>query len=307
MKFSFFTDIHLTDNTPKYRIDKYPETLVNKLRSVYDLSLENGCECVAFGGDFFDRKTIDDYSIIKAAINIINESGLRTYACIGEHDLYGHNKDTFPESALAFLCGFAPDFINLWNPVHLDNGVSFYSKHEWEKMDDLGTIKVGPSRYNVLLCHELLYNKKMPFGITNTADLDLQFDLVCSGDLHCGFNPHKVKNTWYCNPGSLARKSTSDIKRMPRFFIIDVQKGYDPVIISKYLPFKAGNEVFAKGLVDIIKDYDSEYDMTNFVSSFDELKVERTDIYELFMKYRTTHEVKKDVIEYIESLKNKQK
>lgn len=307
MKFSFFTDIHLTDNTPKYRIDKYPEILVEKLRYVFQLSLENKCECVAFGGDFFDRKTIDDYSVIKSAINIINESGVKTYACVGEHDLYGHNKDSFPESALAFLCGFAPNYINLWNPVHLENGVSFYAKHEWEKMDDLRDIKVDTGRYNILLCHELLYNKKMPFGITNTADLDLQFDLVCSGDLHCGFNPHKVKNTWYCNPGSLARKATSDIKRMPKFFIIDVQKGYDPFIISKNLPSKSGNEVFAKGLADIIKDYDSEYDMSAFVNGFDELKAERTDIYELFENYRITHDVKKDVAEYIESLKKSQK
>jgi len=165
-------------------------------------------------------------------------------------------------------------------------------------------IPLDNSRYNVLLCHELLYNKKMPFGIINTVDLDLPFDLVCSGDLHCGYAPHKVKNTWYCNPGSLARKATSDSKRMPKIFIIDVQKGYEPMIDSFNLPVgKAGHEVFSKGLGDIIKEFESGIDMTKFIQGFDEFKTERTDIYTLFENFKMNHPVKQDVVDYIETLK----
>lgn len=308
MRFSFYTDLHLTDNSPCHRIDNYVQTLCNKLKTVYDLSVANDCECVTFGGDFFDRHKIYDYDVIQHAISVIKNSGIQTYACIGEHDLYGHSPETYTKSTLSFLCNFTPNMNLLWKPVHLPNGVSFYGKHEWEKMDDFANIQLDKSRYNVLLCHELLYNKKMPYSITNTADLDLPFDLVCSGDLHCGFEPHQVKNTWYCNPGSLARRTTADIRRMPKMLIVDVRKGYDPIIRGQVLPgFKPGKEVLEIGLSETIRNFESKIDMTKFVQSFETLEHEKMDIYDLFDEFKAKNLVKNDIIAYIQSLKSNRK
>jgi len=306
MRFSFFTDLHLTDNIPCHRTDNYIVTLCNKLQMVYELSRQNDCECVGFGGDFCDRQKITDYDVIKYAVSVLTESNLPTYACIGEHDLYGHNPETYTKSTLSFINHYCPNLHLLWEPVHLDNGVSFYAKHEWQKMDDAAKIQVDSSRYNILLCHELLHSKKMPFEIICTKDLVLPFDLVCSGDLHCGFPAHKVGNTWYCNPGSLARKATSDSKRMPKMLIIDVKKGRDPWIREQILPgFKQGHEVLSVGLSETVRKFESIVDMTKFIQGFEEYSHEKTDIYELFNNFKTQHEVKPDIISYIDNVKTR--
>ena len=306
MKFSFYTDIHLTDNIPCHRIDNYINILCQKVQSVYDISVQNGCDFVTFGGDLFDRHIIGSNIVVDSVEDSMEKSGLITYACIGEHDLYGHSPDTFPASTLAHLCRHTPSLRILWKPQKIGDDVVIYGKHEWQTMDEIAKTEVDPSKYNILLCHELLYDKKMSFSTTYTKDLVLPFDLVCSGDLHCGYKPHKVGKTWYCNPGSLARKATSDAKRMPKILLIETYKGHDPYIHEQILPgFKRGNEVFSVGISEVVRKFESEVDMTKFVKGFDELVCERTDIYELFDAYRQNNEVKKDVVEYMADVKKR--
>jgi len=306
MKFSFYTDIHLTDNAPCHRIDNYVDVLCQKVKTVYDLSIQNGCDFVAFGGDMFDRHIIPAFDVINFVEDVINGAGLITYACIGEHDLYGHNPSSYPSSTLAHLCRHTPGIHLLWEPEKIGDDTVIYAKHEWQTMEEAAKMQVDPSKYNILLCHELLYDKKMPFSTTFTKDLILPFDLVCSGDLHCGYVPHKVRNTWYCNPGSLARKATSDAKRMPKMLFIEFEKGKEPYIREQILPnSKRGNEVFSVGISETVRKFESEIDMSKFAKGFDEISRGSTDIYELFDVYLQTHSVKKDVIDYFKEVKGK--
>jgi len=299
-RFGFYTDSHITENRPVHRTDDYVNTIPEKIEMIYDFAAQNDFDFMTFGGDLCDRYQIFSYPVINRVIKAIN---LTTYACIGEHDLYGHAPETFSGSALSFICNYCHNFRILWQPVHLENGISIYAKHEWETMESAAKTEVDKSRFNVLLCHELLYNKKMPFGIIDTKDLDLPFDLVCSGDLHCGYTTHKVKNTWYCNPGSLARKTTADAKRMPKLLMIDAVKGKEPGIREIIVPrSRPGNEVFSVGISETVKKLISEMDISGVVDSINETtnlsRDEHTDIFELFQQHSQQVKIPDKVLEY---------
>lgn len=310
----FFTDIHLTENAPCHRLDDYIKTQAQKLESAYNVFVQNGCDFVMFGGDFYDRhiiaskyegQIISSYKIVNTAIKIMKESGLMTYACIGEHDLYGHHVSTYPESTLAFMADYCPEFRILWTPEHLANGISLYPKHEWQKMTDVDKTVVDSQRFNILVCHELLHIKKMPFETVYTKELTLPYDLVVCGDLHCGFEPHKVGKTWYANPGSLVRKTTADSKRMPKVLLIDIEHGYEPIIREVILPCaKKGSEVLGIGIAETVRSFETDLDISGFASGFDALTAhENTDIYRLFEDFRANNGVRSDVLDYYKKVK----
>ncbi|MCK9154594.1 MAG: metallophosphoesterase [Paludibacteraceae bacterium] len=299
-RFGFFTDAHLTENRPVHRIDDYINTIPEKIEMIYDFAAQNEFDFMTFGGDLCDRFQIFSYPLINRVIKAIN---LTTYSCVGEHDLCAHAPETFGGSALSFICTYCPDFKILWKPVHLENGISIYAKHEWETMESAEKTEVDKSRFNVLLCHELLYDKKMPFKTTFTKDLDLPFDLVCSGDLHCGFSPHKVRNTWYCNPGSLARKTTADEKRMPKMLMIDAVKGKEPGIREIIIPrSRPGSEVFSVGISETVKKLVSGMDVSGVVNSINEtMKLgnnEHSDIFMLFDEHSRQVKINENVLAY---------
>lgn len=306
-KFGFFTDAHVTENKPVHRVDDYLNTVPQKIERIYDFAKQNDFDFMTFGGDLCDRHQIFSYPIINRVISAIS---MPTYACIGEHDLYSHAPETYKGSALAFICNYCPNLKILWEPVHLENGISIYAKHEWEKMEDAAKTEVDKSRFNVLLCHELLYNKKMPFGIIDTATLDLPFDLVCSGDLHCGFQPHKVKNTWYCNPGSMVRKTTADIKRMPKFLMIEASKGFEPVIKEVIIAgSRPGPEVLQVGISETVRKLVSEIDIKGLAENIEQAtkdnQKEHNDIFVLLEGHARQIGIPESVMSYYLEVKER--
>ena len=304
-RFSFFADIHLSENTPRNRTDDYPQSLCDKLSEIYRISKETGCAFVCCGGDIFDRYSVYSYKIVDHVISVLDSSGLKTYTCLGEHDLRGHNGGTFDKSTLGFVNKYCDSLSVVNAPVRACDEVMLYAKHEFQTMEEAKKTVIDQSVFNVLLCHELLYDKKMPFATTFTGDLDLPFGLVCSGDLHSGFSPHKVKNTWYCNPGAAARKTVAEIKRKPKMLIIDVEPGYDPVIREEIIPHIDGKNVFSIRLSDALIDTNTKMDIKDFKSGFDVLGGQRTDVYALFEEYRKEHPVDKDVMAYYHTLRDK--
>jgi hypothetical protein len=300
MRFMFYTDIHLSGKTPRHRVDDYPKAIITKLAEIYQKAEELGCEFLAFGGDFCKSHRIFSYNIIGDAMDVICDSKLLTYACIGEHDLYGHSPNTYSSSTLAFIARRCANLKILYDPIEIGDFV-IHAKHEWEDVKDIQTRTVDPAKCNILVCHELITNERAPFDVTDTATLTgSPFDLVCSGDLHTGYEPHDVDGTWFCNPGAIARENIGrDIDRHPQVAVIDIEKDEVPVIQYRKLECpKPGIEVFGESIAEIARARD-DFDGDGFAEEMLNLEDESVDVHELIQTVGKTKGLRKPVLDYL--------
>ena len=298
-KFLFFTDIHLSGVNPRHRVDDFPQTMLGKLREVYTLAEETGCEFVTFGGDFFNSHRIFSYEIISEAMDVMCDSKLKTYACVGEHDLFGHSPNTYPSSTLAFMVRRCHNFNILFDPIDLGD-VVIHAKHEWENMQEAMKRSVDQTKLNVLLCHELITNKHAMFDVIDTKTLNpCPFDIVLSGDLHDGYDVHEVGKTFFCNPGSLARRAINDSNRTPQVAIVEAEKGQMPVIeIHQLKCAKPGSEVFGESIAELARKTD-EFDGNAFTEEMLELESESVDVHELIQKVGVKNGIRPEVLAYL--------
>ena len=303
MKLLHYTDTHLSGVVPKHRIDDFPRTMIEKLRETYAVAESSGCDFVTFGGDFFNSHRIFSYEIISDAIDIIGGSSLKTYCCVGEHDLYGHSPDTFSTSTLAFFVRHCPNMVIIRDPIDLGD-VCLHAKHECENTFEAMKRPVDKSKLNILVCHELITDKAAMFDVINTSSLKpCPYDLVVSGDLHCGFAPHEVGDTWFVNPGSLARRALDDSYRWPQVAIVEIEKSKLPTIEIRRLECaKAGDEVFGEGIAEIARKAE-DFNGTVFTEEMMEFEAASVDIHELIQKVGVKSSIRKEVLDYLATKK----
>jgi DNA repair exonuclease SbcCD nuclease subunit len=274
---------------------------------IYRMANELGCEFLGFGGDFCKTHRIFSYNVIGDVMDVICDAPLHTYACIGEHDLYGHSPNTYSSSTLAFIDRRCANIHMLMEPLELPTasgpGVVLHAKHEWEAVADIKGEgrKVDQSKLNILLCHELITNEDAPFDVTDTATLEgSPFDLVCSGDLHTGYEPHEVDGTWFCNPGAICRENIGrDIDRMPQVALIDIEKGEIPVIQYRRLECPApGTEVFGESIAEIVRARE-EFDGDSFADEMLTLEADSVDVHELIQTAGKTAGLSQRGLDYL--------
>ena len=304
-RFGFYTDLHLSGQTPRHRIDDYPQTLLNKLDETYTLFEDAGCDFVIFGGDMFHTHRIYSYQVISAAMDVICDSPLETYSVVGQHDLKGYNKNTFDTSALAFLTKRCEHFKILWEPTEVGD-CWLVPSHVWDDIDDADIECCRGDRFNILIAHHLLTNKKAMFDVVNTTqwvkdmDAGCPFELVLSGDLHDGYEPHEVENTWFCNPGSLARRATSDGDRMPQVAIVEVTGPKLPpsITIHQLKCGKPGSEVFSESIAEIARARE-DFDAENLLEDMSSFEHEAVDIHDLIQTVGKRENIRKPVLDYL--------
>ena len=302
MRFLFYTDSHLTGQTPRHRIDEYPQTLNIKLHEVYQIAREESCEFVAFGGDYFDSHRIFNYNVISEAMDAVGDCPVKTYAVIGEHDLYGHNPTTFSSSTLAFFAKRCPKMVILNEPVSV-SGVNLFPKHEWQPMAEALGYAVDKTQLNILICHELISDRPAMFEVVLTSSLKSPYDLIVSGDLHCGFASHKANGTWFCNPGSLARKAINEAKRFPQVAIIDIEKGSAPKIELRRLKSgKEGSLVFGESLAEIAREHGA-FEENTFAEEMLGYEADSANIHELIQISGKAKGIRKEVLDYLATKK----
>jgi DNA repair protein SbcD/Mre11 len=302
----FFTDCHLAGENPRHRKDNFAKALLEKQQEAYDLAEEENCDFVLFGGDWFNAHRIFSYDMIADSMDIVCSSNLQTYMCIGEHDLYGHNLDTYKSSTLAFFVRRCARVTVLWEPLEVA-GVTLYGKHEPQKMADVKPPE-DLSKVNILVCHELITCNRPAFDIIDTKTVaPLGYDLVVSGDLHDGYPTHKVENTWFCNPGSLARRTTADADRFPQVAIIEIEKGSDPIIDIRRLKCgKPGSEVFGESIVEVAKEMGDNSAAFAFADELLQFEAESTDVHELVQKAGAKAGLSEEILKYLASKRGNQ-
>jgi hypothetical protein len=120
---------------------------------------------------------------------------------------------------------------------------------------------------------------------------------VLIGDLHDGFETHKIGNTTFCSPGSLARLAISDQARTPSVAIVKVKDHDVDVEVRPLTSVKRGKDVFDEDIAGTAREMP---DQDSFVRSIEQLQFEAADIHELLQKVGKASGWKKEVLDYLE-------
>jgi len=305
MKFVFYTDVHLSGKTPIHREDDYQAALIAKLEEVYKTAVAEKADFLVCGGDLFDSHRIFSYELLGPVMDIMCDSGLNTYFAVGQHDLLGYNPKTYKSSTLAFVIERCANLSVIWEPVIVGD-ITLRASHVWEDPAEAANFSLDPKQVNVLVSHHLLTNKKQMFEVVNTTEYakvlrkgGANFDIVLSGDLHDGYDLHEDDGMWFCNPGAMARQAISDIKRRPKFAVIEAEPGEIPIIDVREIKCAAdGEDVFGERAAEVMRSKGS-FDASVFIKEIEDFEVESADIHDLVQKVGRARNIRKPVLDYI--------
>ncbi|WP_018247567.1 metallophosphoesterase [Orenia marismortui] len=260
MKLLVLTDTHIRGTTPSRRLDDFKETLLNKLREVKEIAIEEDVDYILHGGDLFDRPDTAP-SVVNDFIKVLRTYPKPIYIVAGNHDLYGHNPETLSRTMLGIL--ITSGIVNLVpeEPIFLkdDNGLvlQLSGRNFDYSIDEKNTTaytvkKDDKANYALHLIHGMLLEK--PFfesGYTLIEDVDTEADITVAGHYHIGFGVKKFKGKYFLNPGSLVRSSADlkEIKRTPQVAIVELK---DEVKISlrKLKSAKPGKEILDRSAIE---------------------------------------------------------
>ena len=99
MRIGILGDLHLTNTSPKRRMDDYWKTLCRKLSQALQIFDDNDCDVIVQVGDFFDSPTVAN-RVKSEAMDLFYSFGKvdqeRILCVYGQHDISGHSKATLP-------------------------------------------------------------------------------------------------------------------------------------------------------------------------------------------------------------------
>lgn len=232
------TDVHLSDHTPRSRLDIWSDTVLAKLASVGNLARAKGAQAVLDGGDFFDIKSPvrNSHSLVRRAMEVHRSYPCPVYANVGNHDCVYGDYSFLHQQPLGVLFE-AGTFRRLYDQHELvltEGGVTVrvvgipYHGTAYD-LDRLRAITRGDEDYLVVVAH-LLASPKVTTMFESEDVIrydyldDYPVDMWCFGHWHKDQGITKTpKGKTIVNIGSLTRGSLTqdDCDRIPSVAVLE--------------------------------------------------------------------------------------
>lgn len=311
MKFGFYTDVHLMGSTPPRRKDDFPVVILQKIDEVYESCQSENVEFMLFGGDLFDKHRVYSYEVLIGFLGILWKYKIKTYFVVGQHDLYGYNKDSYTKSALNFVTKCSRDyFVPISNKVELGD-CEVYSCHVYNDFEEKVKSAETNDKFKILIAHKLLNDQVEMFDTVLTKNVEKNdFNLILSGDLHKGYAFHESKGTSYYNPGSLARLKYNDHNknRDVKFgvFTVEKSKGEYEINLKEHFVKSAKpiGETFVEDEYVVEIEREVDLDVDKFVEEFEKFEKESINVFQLIDLVGKAEKVDSELLEYIRSFRN---
>lgn len=283
MKILYTGDWHIRGNNPRARVDDYKETVKGKLRQVFQLAKSYGVKYIVTPGDTFDRPDAAVALVLDFARLIWKETPVPIITTAGNHDLFGHNPDSFGRTSLAVLSAILRDKFKVI--LHPQEGFrDVIGQRENRRLYSFTAIPFSPqvdrggfgycpgigstdTETLVHISHGMLLDHVPPWDkYTLVEEVQTKADIVLAGHDHLGFGVIKRRDgKIFVNPGGLMRISASvaEINRPVRVAVIDldtkdvklvplqVQPG-DKVLDRSHLEQAAAREESMRGFTEIL-------------------------------------------------------
>ena len=227
-------DWHLTNKSPRCRVDNYVEAQAKKIEFVTQVFHKEECDIALQPGDLCDNwKKPDSFKTFW--MGKLNGLGLNLYAVTGQHDMRYHTADmsNTPFGVLKEAVGFKLLGAN----DKVLNKVSLYGA-SWG--EEIPKVK-DKSAFNILVIHKMIVVEKLwaeqeNYEVAGTFLRRNKFDLIVSGDNHNSFH-HTKDNRWLINCGSLMRSEIDQKDHKPCVWIFDTGKREAEQVFIPIEPF----------------------------------------------------------------------
>lgn len=265
------SDLHVRSSNPRYRIDKYLDSTLNKIDWIVELSNKYGYPII-ISGDIFHSIRVGTRTVNRLTA-ILKKCKNKIYAIVGQHDLEFHSEDLEPTPYLTLMNSEV--LINLGkDPIDNIYGIGW-------SMDILDNPETDD--HSILVAHYCVTPKDPAFFLEENAmsaedmlNTFPEFNFIVTGDYH---TPHvsKIGDRILVNPGCISRANKDLVDFKPRVYILDTEK--ISVQIAK-IPIKPASEVFkipensaeldeefSKHIENIIKSSSNEDEKPKFINT----------------------------------------
>jgi len=302
-KVAIVGDTHFSPRTPVSRKDDYPETLLNKLNSLFKYCVDNKISDCVFLGDLINANQMNmEYFIklFKVFLTFFNNN-ISLHTIIGNHDIQHGNQEFLEKSPITLLL----DSNLISNEDFIRDNVRFKLVNYYTPLTLIEA--TYPGMFNVLVGHLFYLNGFNDTQHTLTPELckQLGYDIYFLGHDHTPYDPLNVNGYQVHRPGSFSR-ATSDTCQVNRdtiqFCVFDTTTHkVDYVDLPGVLPSK---DIYKESKL-LSKLNESNNDIT-LSEEIDELIDNLTfdfssDIYKVVDEMELSEEIRNKVIEYLES------
>lgn len=196
-KILFIGDPHLNYQTPSSRKDVYPQTILEKIKTVAKLAEEQNIDDVIFLGDMFHQR-YQPYSYMMKCFLAFKEFKKPPYSIIGNHDIIFERADTFEESPLNFLMmtGVVKHLDELEYGDTLIKGFDYTTPITKNEVND---------KYVICVAHQYYNTPLYKFYIKPEDALNLNYPAYVLGHDHSVYDDITNDKFKVIRPGSLSR------------------------------------------------------------------------------------------------------
>lgn len=285
IKILYLTDTHVSGKNPISRVDNVPETLKRKFTEVGDIANREQCDIIVHGGDLNETPDVSN-KLSGEITEIIKAWNKKVYIVPGNHDLYGYNIKTLPNTKLGLLAKSGTiTILDRKHPVKIVTPGGFvlglegqeYYEHidEGNPSDYQSMFQTGDVDFSILVVHGMLLDHDFISGVKHTKieDISTDADIVFAGHYHPGFKQVTLDGTTYCNPGSLLRKENTKENRAntPQVAILEIDEttGAFSIKYIKLTSAEIGDDVFTdqediKAYDETISTFKNKIRLSNF-------------------------------------------
>lgn len=299
IKLGFYTDIHFSGRNPRYRIDNTPQATIEEMDEIYEECHKAQVDAILFGGDLMDTHKMSSNELVNKINRVLDKWKIHTYAIVGQHDVEGYNENSYKTSALSLIAENSPYFHIVWDEEVICDKIKVHACHVWNKPETFFKKKLNDEYFHLGMMHHLLYNKKAIFDVIDVNEVSCEYDLVLSGDLHCGYPLTNTDGTYFYNPGSVCRRSYDERFKRPKYAFIEID-GKEIEITEKEINCSGGPEIFHKDEIDSLRE-SADYNSDQYVIEMNKLDSESVDIFDLVEKVGINTGVSIKIIKKIKS------
>ena len=293
MKILCCGDLHLQEKKPENRTDDYSETVLRKLRFIFETACKENCEVILQPGDLFDGPT-PSYYFFSQIVSLFNEFEITFIGTYGQHDMRYRQRENTAIYALTEAC---PSFYLITNN-HEDvtrEDVHFYAAGFGEDVPPITDKK----EFNVLITHRMIVKEKIWFGQTEyeyagTFLKNNKFDLIVSGDNHGYLIANEQHKRWLFNCGSMMRSTIAQVDHRPSMVVFDTKNIDDWYNVD----FEIDANVFNLDVIEKEKDRDGKLDA--FVSGLSERKEMGMSFADNLFAYMKENKIPKEIKKIVE-------
>lgn len=302
MKYLYFSDFHISGKNSRNRLGDYFKDCLIKFDEVIAIAQQNDCEDLIDGGDFFDTDK-PSYNVLDEIADRLDKAKICMYSLFGNHSMSYAHLENSNNTGLAHLQKRSNYFKYLTQKKYLGNQFKTYDiqgiEYKYNIEEELKNKEIifeDKKSWKILMLHALVTPTKFFDNVSYVTpeQIKTNADLVLLAHYHKPFKK-EIGNTTFLNIGCIGRNNIDEAKIEPSVLLLDTEKRSYEII--KLKSAKKSNEIFDLTKYNELKE--NKKDIKEFIDSLRNIDLQSMDISQQIVKIGKEKKIEENVINYV--------